>query len=147
MNGRSNGSWVWWVGFLLVLLVVACAKSGGDDDTGDDDAGDDAGDDCGSADLLIGTWVANSITLQLLSDNVYYAVGANQAQYDVSGIWSVDGCTITFNDLSGTGACPQAQTGAYDFVVTQTRLTTTLQSDACAGRSTGMDGTVFTRGS
>ena len=155
MNGRSFR--LWWVGagFLLVLLVAACGKIGGDDDTGDDatddDAGDDAGDDtgggCGSADLLTGVWVSDQLTLDLLTNGVFYAIGVNQAQYNVSGSWSVSGCTISFVDLAGTGACPQTQTGAYGFVVTDTSLTTTLESDPCAGRATGMDGAVFTRGS
>jgi hypothetical protein len=145
MNGRWFRSGGWAAGLVLVLLLGAgCATSGDDDD---DSGDDDAGDDCGSADLLPGQWVSDSLTLQILTSNIYYAVGANQAEYDVSGIWAVDGCTITFNDISGAGACLQSQTGTYSYSVTDSRLRLTLQSDDCAGRAAGMDDTSFTRGS
>ena len=154
MNGRTWGVWAAGAGLLLLVLAVAFACAGGsataanDDDTGGggDDSGDDTG-DCGTPDLLTGVWTTASLTLSLFGDNTFHAVGANQAGYDVQGVWSVDGCVIRFTDAQGTGACPSSQVGQYDYVVTQTTFTTTLKSDDCAGRSTGLDGTVFHRGS
>jgi len=125
--------------------------SGGDDDSGDDDAGadDDAGDDdasgCGSADLLPGTWTAGEITMVIADDLTYHTTGSAQMNYDVNGVIVVDGCTASFTDTGGEGACPVAQVGVYDFVVTATTLTTTLVSDACAGRALGLNGTEFQR--
>jgi hypothetical protein len=145
-------------GFLFALLLAgltSCSCGGDDDDDSgeSDDAGDDDGDDaadddtagCGSVDLLPGTWTAGQITMEISDDLSYHTVGASQATYDVYGMIEVDGCTARFTETSGQGACPSAQVGEYGFVVTETALTTTLVSDACAGRVVGLDGTVFER--
>lgn len=119
-----------------------------DDDDADDDGGedDDAGDDdCGSADLLPGTWTAEMISLEIADDLTYHAEGATDTGYDVTGTIVVNGCEMSFTDLAGENPCPAEQVGTYAFIVTDAALTTTLVSDACAGRAVGLDGTTFTR--
>jgi hypothetical protein len=152
---------------VLLLALTATAACGGDDDDDDDDAGDDdaadddttdddasdddttdddddTGNECDEG-FLSGTWVAEMVTLTLLGDGSFQAVGVNQEEYDVMGTYAVDGCEISFTDLGGNGACPDDQVGTYAFSVSETTLTTTPSADACAGRVTGMDGTVFDR--
>jgi len=164
MNHRFSIFWL-----VLVLLAVGCDCGGdddddnddaagdddagdddaGDDDAGDDDAGDDdAGDDdadCGSGDMLPGEWVSNVVNWTINADLSYHAVGVLDTSYDVTGEMTVAGCTLTMVDLAGTGACPANQLGVYDFVVTDTTLTTTVVDDPCIGRVLGINNKTFTR--
>ncbi|NLH47081.1 MAG: hypothetical protein GX444_00610 [Myxococcales bacterium] len=149
---KSSNRWlILWLTVCLGLFGIAGACGDDDDDDDNDDSGesdDDTGDDdtdCGSADLIPGSWTGPLITLEIADDLSFHAVGVSQTAYDVTGQIELDGCTALVIDLTGDLACDSNQVGRYSYVVTATTLTTTLIEDNCAGRSLGLNGTVFTR--
>jgi len=53
---------------------------------------------------------------------------------EVSGKWEIRDDRLYLWDLSGPMACPESQTGIYDFTITDNTMILSLVEDDCLGR-------------
>ncbi len=91
---------------------------------------------------LIGRYVvgndSNAATVELLDDG--YHVMIQQGRVGVIGNYTVDGDTVTFEDLAGPISCPAGKRGQYTFESTDKGLRFSLVDEECDGRSQGVAG-------
>jgi hypothetical protein len=98
------------------------------------------------ATLLPGSWTSANYSIQIAPDLTYVAAGGpNLTTIQAQGNIAVGGCTLSFTDTGGNGACPASQVGTHTFAVSTTALHLIAASDACDGRRTPVSGVTLTR--
>ena len=127
-----------WIVLRAAVMATGVVMLGG---CGDDVADPGPGDAGGTVNTCLqGTW---DCTLPDTSTAEMTITGnALSGSFTESGITltvastlSVDGNTLTVTDTGGTGGCPSAQVGQYNFTCDSTALSFARVTDLCLGRS------------
>jgi hypothetical protein len=78
--------------------------------------------------------VPNSSPIQLEFKDTRYVLHTPDLLVMVRGYYSIQGDTVTFNDLDGPMACKPGEKGVYRYKITHGELRLELIDEACEGR-------------